>query len=194
MKRLQVSSLRYSLVMHLDTLARDSTFLKQKLGLNIDTGFVRWILTYPELLSETEKSWDWFGYLSMLNKEIIWKAQNWIRREGAGGRTGHNRLVLQNSFDNSSTYPLLLQHKYTRVLCYRTVEAFKAVDPLLVSKLYQLYRWNGEGQRELRLTKTSNDKGKAFETDVTFPSFPVQAWLWVVWFHSRRLYMKETFA
>ena len=41
MKRLQVSSLRYSLVMHLDTLARDSTFLKQKLGLNIDTGFVR---------------------------------------------------------------------------------------------------------------------------------------------------------
>jgi len=69
---------RYSLVMHLDTLARDSTFLKQKLGLNIDTGFVR--------------------------------------REGAGGRTGHNR----------------------------TVEAFKLVDPLLVSKLYQLYRLDFE--------------------------------------------------
>ena len=32
---------RFSLVMHLDTLARDSTFLKQKLSLNIDTGFVR---------------------------------------------------------------------------------------------------------------------------------------------------------
>ena len=37
-------------------------------------------------------------------------------------------------------YTLLLQQTYTRVLYYRTVEAFKAVDPLIVSQLYQLYR------------------------------------------------------
>ena len=37
-------------------------------------------------------------------------------------------------------YTFLLQEKCTRVLYYRTVEAFKAVDPMLVSQLYQLYR------------------------------------------------------
>ena len=32
---------RYSIVMHLDTLARDSQYLAQVLALHIDTGFVQ---------------------------------------------------------------------------------------------------------------------------------------------------------
>ena len=32
---------RYSMVMHLDTLARDMAYLSQKLNLNIDPGFIR---------------------------------------------------------------------------------------------------------------------------------------------------------
>ena len=38
-----------------------------------------------------------------------------------------------------TTRILLLQQIYI-VLYYRTVEAFKTVEPLLVSQLYQLYR------------------------------------------------------
>ena len=32
---------RYSMVMHLDTLARDMAYLSQKLNLDIDPGFIR---------------------------------------------------------------------------------------------------------------------------------------------------------
>ena len=35
------TSSRYSIVMHLDTLARDMAYLSQKLNLNIDPGFIR---------------------------------------------------------------------------------------------------------------------------------------------------------
>ena len=88
--------------MHLDTLARDSTFLKQKLDLDIDTGFVRWLplfqrhtschIIFIYLFTEV------FGKL----RKNLSKAKNLFRREGSGGRTGHNRLnifynILQNN-------------------------------------------------------------------------------------------------